>query len=129
MSITLRNNLMLLCRHNDLDASRCVRTLWTVGLSAPCFVVAFLQINTTDIVEVTGGILGVFILAVSPAMLVCYARRHNIEQRVDQANPLRSSFQSPLWIYLVLCLSPALVALNLYFYIYGKTTQPIPYCE
>ena len=75
MTITLRNNLLLLFYRSDLHASQRARTLWTLGLSLPCFVAAFLDLDTTDIVEVTGGVLGVAILAITPALLAYFARK------------------------------------------------------
>ncbi len=80
MCITLRNNLMLMFSKSgtDLNATRLARILWTVGLSIPCFVVAFLKVSTVDIIDVTGGVFGVFILAIIPTILVCYARKHDV---------------------------------------------------
>ena len=41
MCITLRNNIMLIFSRTS-DVSRCARILWTIGLSLPCFLIAFL---------------------------------------------------------------------------------------
>ena len=69
----------------------------------------------------TGGVLGVCILALIPAILVLHARKHNIEKKLGHSNPLKSWFQNKVWVFGVIILSPILIGLNLYFYIYSKT--------
>ena len=39
-----------------------------------------------------GGVFGVFILALIPAVLVLCARKHNIEKKLGHSNPLKSWF-------------------------------------
>ena len=39
-----------------------------------------------------GGVFGVFILALIPAILVLCARKHNIEKKLGHSNPLKSWF-------------------------------------
>ena len=68
----------------------------------------------------TGGVLGVMILAFIPAILAFYARKHNLEKKLGHSNPLKSWFQNQIWLYGALVLSPILIGFNLYFYIYSK---------
>ena len=113
----------------DLSATRCTRIIWTVCLSIPCFVVAYLQVSTVDIIDVTGGVFGVFILAIIPTILVHYARKHDIEKKLGHSNPLKSHFQSKLWIYAILIIAPLMIIANLYFYIYQKINKSSEYCR
>lgn len=82
-----------------------------------------------DIIDVTGGVFGVFILAIIPAILVCYSRKHDIEKKLGHTNPLKSFFQHRAWVVAILVIAPLMLIANLYFYIYGKIHKEHTFCS
>ena len=113
LNITLRNNLLdalpfkrwiekagcCLCLLND--KSNNIKGLWSIILSIPVFGVVLFYRKVQDLVAISGGIFGAFILLIIPGLLSCFARRRNMEEKLDQANPNRSPFGCA-WVVFVI---------------------------
>lgn len=130
MCITLRNNLMVLIYGSNSDpvGNRCNRVLWTLGLSIPCFIVTYLQLNTLLIFNISAGMVGVLILGMK-GILVHYARKHDIERKVGHPNPLKSYFQHKAWIYVVLIITGLLLGANIFYFSYRQFIPPLQFCS
>ena len=113
LNITLRNNLLDLlpikrilrekncCLFLLDDSKNMVKGVWSIILTLPVFAVVLFTRNVQDLVTYTGGFCGAFMLLIFPAILVYYARKQKMEEKLNDINHNASGF--PDWlIYFVL---------------------------
>jgi hypothetical protein len=95
LNITLRNNLLdalplkkwvekagcCLCLLND--KSNMVKGLWSIILSIPVFCIVLFYRKVQDLVAISGGIFGAFILLIIPGTLLFFARRNKLEEKLQ----------------------------------------------
>lgn len=111
LNITLRNNLLDLLpikrilRDNNCclflldDSSNMVKGLWSIILTIPVFCVVLTYRNVQVMVTYTGGLCGAFMLLIFPATLAWYARKKNMEEKLNDINHNKSGY-SDVFIYI-----------------------------
>ena len=112
LNITLRNNLLdaLPIKRWIKNSGRClwlledhrnlIKGVWSIILSIPVFAVVLTYREVQNMVTISGGICGSFILLIIPATVVYYARRLDLETKLNEKNPNKSPFSS-FWIIVI----------------------------
>ena len=100
--ITTRNNIFQIFgieRGNNMTNFR--KGIWSIGLSIPVIICSLLHFHPQVVVKFTGGITGVVILLVIPAVLVQGARKYDPGYYYDKLNINKSPFANCFWPYFI----------------------------
>lgn len=90
------------------------RIIFTFSITIPMYILAlFLRDQVETILNITGGITGVFVIFLIPATLLLYARK----QYKSDKNFHQSNFRSDIWIYALFFFAVVLIIIQIYMQI------------
>lgn len=120
LTITLRNNLFqLFGLESKGEISKMKKGLWSFGLSVPVIIITLLMRDPQILITYTGGLTGMVILLLIPALFVQGARRLGLEDVYDRVNFNKSPFSHPVWPYTIYAFSIITFAVLVYGIVKG----------
>lgn len=120
ISITLRNNLYYaIFKENpsSVEGVNRSKVISTLIITVPMYILAFfMQTKLSLILEITGGLTGVFILLIFPVSLVHFARKKDTNFKF---NFHKSFFTQSFWKPLIVVLAIVIILMELIKIIIG----------
>ena len=115
LAITLRNNLYYAVfkeMPSSIEGVNRTKVISTLIVTIPMYILAFfMQTKLSLILEITGGLTGVFILLIIPVVLVHYARKKDENYK---SNFLKSIFSNCAWKPIIIILAIVIIIMEIF---------------